>query len=341
MARLTDNPVVRAVARIPVAVQGKLLAAFAIVVALLVAVGVLGINALDQSNNRVESLGLLPERAAAYQEIAAASYQLNVLLLDRNTAIACVILTHTNICQHATALSSRINLAETDGAINLTLAELGPLTSIGNLSFVPPPEEARIMSQIRTQYVQVDTLVSGLVAGDDTGNPVAIAATIPGSAASGAEYQTTVAATITTEADDLGAIINTATNNLKKQNNASYLELTTSLHRCRRSKHHSGAPARRRPLWGTRRTNQEDTSAPHGDPVRRLFRPHRHPQPRRAGRARDRPQPHERRVGPALWRTRRRQPAQVRVPREHVARVTHPAQCRDRVLRGAGRPPLR
>jgi L-cystine uptake protein TcyP (sodium:dicarboxylate symporter family) len=44
MARLADNPLVRAVARIPVAVQNKLLAAFAIVVALLVTVGVLGIS---------------------------------------------------------------------------------------------------------------------------------------------------------------------------------------------------------------------------------------------------------------------------------------------------------
>jgi signal transduction histidine kinase len=222
MPRLADNPLVRAVARIPVAVQNKLLAAFAIVVALLVTVGILGINALDQSNNRVESLGLLPERAAAYQQIATASNQLNMLLVERNTAIACVVLTRSLFCPRASASSNRISLAETDGAITLTLAELGPLTSLGNLSFVPPADEARILSQIRTQYVQVNTLVSGLVAGDDTGNPpVAIAATIPGSATTGT--QNTVAANITTDADDLGAIINVATSNLKKQNNTSYL----------------------------------------------------------------------------------------------------------------------
>jgi signal transduction histidine kinase len=225
MPRLIDNALVRAVARIPVGVQSKLLAAFAILVALLVTVGILGINALDQSNNRVASLGLLPERAAAYQEIAAAGYQLNMLLIARNTAISCVVSPTYRLCGPASPYSTRIALADIDGGINLTLSELGPLTNVANLSFVPPPDESTILRQIRTQYVQINGLVSGLTAGDDTGAaPVPIAATLPGSAGSGQEFQTTVADNITSDADDLGAIIAAATSNLQNQNNASYLD---------------------------------------------------------------------------------------------------------------------
>jgi hypothetical protein len=63
---LTDNPLVRGVARISISVERKLLIAFALVVALLVAVGAVGVSVLSQSNSRVEALDQLSRRQAAY-----------------------------------------------------------------------------------------------------------------------------------------------------------------------------------------------------------------------------------------------------------------------------------
>ena len=58
--------------------------AFALVVALLVAVGALGVGVLSQSNSRVEALNQLPQRAAAYQQLYNESDQLNQALGDRS-----------------------------------------------------------------------------------------------------------------------------------------------------------------------------------------------------------------------------------------------------------------
>src|SRR5205823_4722385 len=78
-----DNPVVRAVGRLPVTVRTKLLVAFTGIAVLLVAVAVLGLRVLGQSNARVESLGTLQLRAATYQSLQTQVQQLRQLLALR------------------------------------------------------------------------------------------------------------------------------------------------------------------------------------------------------------------------------------------------------------------
>ena len=78
-----DNPLVRAVGRVPVTVRTKLLVAFAVIAALLVAVAVLGLRVLGQSNARVESLGTLQRRAGTYQSLQTQAQQLRQLLAIR------------------------------------------------------------------------------------------------------------------------------------------------------------------------------------------------------------------------------------------------------------------
>src|ERR1700693_596100 len=85
-----DNPLVRFVGRVPITVQRKLLIAFGIVVVLLVTVGVLGIGVLNEANDRVDALGLLPVRQAAYRQLAIDSDQLDSLLLQRNFELPCL-----------------------------------------------------------------------------------------------------------------------------------------------------------------------------------------------------------------------------------------------------------
>ena len=54
----------------------KLLVSFALIAALLVAVGALGLRVLGQSNARVEALGTLQRRAATYQSLQTQAQQL-------------------------------------------------------------------------------------------------------------------------------------------------------------------------------------------------------------------------------------------------------------------------
>jgi signal transduction histidine kinase len=66
-----DNPVVRAVARIPAKLRTKLLAAFLAIAALLVLVSLLGVHVLGQANSRSERLKTLQTHRAGYQAIEA------------------------------------------------------------------------------------------------------------------------------------------------------------------------------------------------------------------------------------------------------------------------------
>jgi cytochrome c-type biogenesis protein CcmH/NrfG len=80
VARSADNPLVRAVGRIPARVRTKLVVAFLAVAALLVVMALLGLRVLGQSNSRAESLRTLQVRAASYQELETAATQLRQLL---------------------------------------------------------------------------------------------------------------------------------------------------------------------------------------------------------------------------------------------------------------------
>src|SRR5437870_6465324 len=77
---LADNPLVRAVGRVPATLQRKLLVALVGTVALLVVVGILGLRVLGDSNDRVDALGSLQQRASAYGELHTDSAQIRVLL---------------------------------------------------------------------------------------------------------------------------------------------------------------------------------------------------------------------------------------------------------------------
>jgi signal transduction histidine kinase len=78
-----DNPIVRRVAQAPLGVRSKLLLGFGAIAASLVAVGVLGIVALRDSNARVTRLGDLQARAAAAQAVQSDVAEYKALLVER------------------------------------------------------------------------------------------------------------------------------------------------------------------------------------------------------------------------------------------------------------------
>ena len=75
-----DNPLVRAVAKLPAKVRTKLLVAFLGIAALLVLVALLGLRVLGQANSRAERLGALQVRVAGYQALEADAATLRQVL---------------------------------------------------------------------------------------------------------------------------------------------------------------------------------------------------------------------------------------------------------------------
>jgi signal transduction histidine kinase len=80
LAARLDNPVTRAVGRVPATVRTKLVLAFLAIALLLVVVALLGLRVLGQSNARAESLRALQVRAAAYQQLETGATQMRQLL---------------------------------------------------------------------------------------------------------------------------------------------------------------------------------------------------------------------------------------------------------------------
>jgi signal transduction histidine kinase len=164
----SDNPLVRAIGRVPITVQRKLLVAFAIVIVLLVTVGVLGLRVLSESNDRVQPLGQLPPRVATYGELQLDSLQLRQQLLHRDDLLTCG---DALSCQNPgpTFRPNGDLVAATDATIASTLLQIGPLSDAANLSFVPPSDEGRILSEIHSEYVRISTATPSIFANDRAG----------------------------------------------------------------------------------------------------------------------------------------------------------------------------
>jgi len=157
-----DNPLVRAIGRVPATVQRKLLVALALVAVLLVTLGVLGLSALNASNDRVETLGLLPQRVAIYGELHVDSAQLSDELFRRDSYTPCILGAQCN------ADDTRV-LHDTDAAIVLTLNAVGPLSDVHQLGFVPAPDQTGILSLIHSEYLQISSVILRDVFKDNAG----------------------------------------------------------------------------------------------------------------------------------------------------------------------------
>src|SRR4051794_11812792 len=130
-----DNPLVRAVARVPAGVHLKLLVAFVGTAALVVGLGLLGLRLLGESNDRVEALGQLQERAFAYGKLRSDAVNVR-LLLSENVAGDF----HLSLGVKVTNSRNAGSLA-VDKAITSAVAEIPSSTFPDRLGFVPPPED--------------------------------------------------------------------------------------------------------------------------------------------------------------------------------------------------------
>jgi signal transduction histidine kinase len=135
-----DNAIVRAIGRIPARVHTKLLIAFLGTAVLVVAIGVLGLRFLAQSNDRVAALGALRERAAAYSELQNEARHIRLLLAENPGQ---------DFYKVWPIGSPRRPAVAVDRAVLSALARLGPTTLPDGLGFVPPPADSRDLRRVR------------------------------------------------------------------------------------------------------------------------------------------------------------------------------------------------
>jgi signal transduction histidine kinase len=205
-----DNPLVRAIGRLPATVQRKLLIALALVAVLLVAVGLLGLGALNASNDRVNTLGLLPPRVASYGELKFDSQQLWDELQGRDN----IVLPYEGGSQFVAADAER--LSQIDDAIQTWLgdvAALSDVTDLSQLGVVPTAEEKKLLGVIHSESVQISTVMPGLEKQDNAQTFID----------SGNGAQATIAADLSEKANKLVDITNANARALSAQNEASYL----------------------------------------------------------------------------------------------------------------------
>jgi signal transduction histidine kinase len=132
-----DNPLVRAVARLPAKLRTKLLAAFLAIAALLVLVSLLGVRVLGQANSRSERLQTLQTHRAGYQAIEAqATVVRDILALCAGGAD---VFTFANGGQATAASKTNRCLRSKGTAVRTALSDLRDST---HLSFTPLADEA-------------------------------------------------------------------------------------------------------------------------------------------------------------------------------------------------------
>jgi signal transduction histidine kinase len=225
MTALADNPLVRAVGRAPTTVQRKLLVAFAGIVGLVVILGVLGLRELNASNDRLASLGQLPQRVATYRELQIDTSQLGSLVADRDaaaTGFACgggsIVSCGGTAPLPAQRQAQGSAITGDDATILQILNQLAPLTVVSGLGFVPPPREGSILTEIHAEFAQFYAAMSSVLANDQSGEyRLSTQSQGPGQA------QTDTVGALRSNADQLVSITQADTANLIADNQAAYL----------------------------------------------------------------------------------------------------------------------
>ena len=152
-----DNPLVRAVGRVPAGVHVKLLVAFVGTALLVVVLGVLGLRLLGQSNERVETLGTLQVRAFAYGKLRSDALHVRLLLAQNVGGDFYKDFPDLNK-QDVGAGGLAI-----DRAIASAVAQIPASTFPDNLGFRPPPEDERYLRRIRATSGQLTSVVREIV----------------------------------------------------------------------------------------------------------------------------------------------------------------------------------
>ncbi len=160
-----DNPLVRAIGRLPARLHTKLLVAFVGTAVLVVLVGLLGLRVLGQSNERVGRLGALQKQASAYGQLQSDASHVR-LLLAQNVATDFYKVNNP----HPPQPSDRGARARDQAVVN-ALALIRPATFVDRLGFVPSAEDERVLRRIRATSGRLSTVMRQIIESDSRAAP--------------------------------------------------------------------------------------------------------------------------------------------------------------------------
>jgi signal transduction histidine kinase len=165
-----DNPLVRAVGRVPAGVHVKLLVAFVGTALLVVVLGVLGLRLLGQSNERMEKLGTLQARAAAYGKLQSDAGHISELLSQRVGADFKGVFPTEN-SKDRRAGGWAVDQATLTAAIRFSAS-----TFPDQLGFRPPAKDARALHTLRATDRDLTKALREIVAAgpDDFGKTASL-----------------------------------------------------------------------------------------------------------------------------------------------------------------------
>jgi signal transduction histidine kinase len=159
-----DNPLVRAVGRVPAKVHTKLLVAFVATALLVVAVGILGVRLLGQANERVATLGALQQRTSAYAQLRESAESVRYLLSAYVAGDFQAIFPDLRASD-----SAAVRLAIASEAAN-EVARIAPSLEPDILGFVPPPQDERLyLREIRETSRDLAAVMQDLLTVIDAG----------------------------------------------------------------------------------------------------------------------------------------------------------------------------
>jgi signal transduction histidine kinase len=170
-----DNPLVRAVGRFPAGVHTKLLVAFVGTAVLVVAVGLLGVRVLAQSNDRVERLGALQQRGFAYGKLKSDASNVRLLLTE-------TVANTRRFRIPGPPPPSGPRRIIVDQAVVSALERIVPTTLVEQLGFDPPPGDEAVLRRIRATSGGLTTVMRRIVKSDRAGATAADQAPVRGRA---------------------------------------------------------------------------------------------------------------------------------------------------------------
>jgi len=152
---LSDNPLVRAVGRLPLPIRAKFLVPSVATGLLLVILGLLGLRVIGESNDRVVALGQLQQRGATYHDLQAESVEILGLLRGAKSPTSCF--TDFDCTRVSNGLTTRV--------ANL-VSKRGKVDDPASLGFVPPDDEKGMLAQIARDYLRLNDLAGRIIASD-------------------------------------------------------------------------------------------------------------------------------------------------------------------------------
>ena len=159
------NGLVGAIQRAPTGVQTKLIGALLAGVVLVIAVGLLGLGAIGDANDRAASLRMLQQRATVYRALQADVEQVHQLLglraggADLNTYVG----------QTPTTAPTGATLQLLDQTIATTLTRLGRGGDVTDLVVAATPDEREALDRILVAETKLAAVMDRIIAFDGQG----------------------------------------------------------------------------------------------------------------------------------------------------------------------------